>query len=765
MSTKILKTLASSSSDDVYKVAIDWNDSEQMENKPDFKTVCGESIFGEGDIDPYSVKETDISDSLVKSSCLFNTDGTYLVKDTNTAYYFEAQPGAKYAITSSGTKNRFQIVGANSIPSSSTSGTGVLIYSEKDSTNYTFINNNNYKYILVGLVYNDVTKTPQLTVIETIDKSLKVVQTLGYNERATLSQAAITRMYNGEEMSVDISDNLVKTGFLPNNGAFAQFPNCTSYYFKAEPNVTYKINVNSEKNRFQLCGTMVKPAIGGTYTLIANDSAILDYTFTNDASYEYIFIGLVYDDTTLQPELSVGTTLKKSDTSIELAQKLGYSETTALSQAVITRMYCGESMNVDISDSLVEVGFLVNAGKYTTFANSKSCYFKATPGITYHLKVNGTSNRFQLCGEMTAPVSGATANVIISDNTMKEYTLTNSDGYEYILVGLIYNDASLVPDLTVTEIFDKEEDEQTSLPIYVSKMDIGANVNKTDMVYALYDDLIMQHSDYITMSVLGYNSLNQEIREYVFTSGDYNDCTPRRSKDNVTKKPVILIISGVHGYERADVLSTYKFFADMCNRNPALMYLRENYEFKLIPIVAPGAYDNNSRTNENGVNINRNFTLNWSNNGTLEPGAQDYPGEAAADQLETQIVEAWITENADAVLYIDHHNSGYIDEVAYLAGDNALEGMNELKEIFLKAMYECRAYWQGTLGFEPSNIYGYTGNFGAMASSQCFAQSKGLLATCLETSWEQNGTARHSAITNKVGAEVLGNMLKDYFGK
>lgn len=765
MSTKILKTLASSLSDDVYKVAIDWNDAEQIENKPDFKTVCGESIFGEGDIDPYSVKKTDISGSLIKSTCLFNTDGSYVVKDTNTAYYFEAQPGAKYNITSVGEKNRFQIVGANSIPSSSASGTGVLIYSEMTSTNYAFINDKNYKYILVGLVYDDVTKSPQLTVIETIDKSLKVVQTLGYNERATLSQAAITRMYNGEEMSVDISDNLVKSKFLPNQGVFQQFPNSTSYYFKAEPNATYNINVNSEKNRFQLCGVMTKPAANVAYTVIANDATVLDYTFTNDASYEYILIGLVYEDTTLLPELSVSTTLQKSDTSIELAQKLGYSETTALSQAVITRMYCGESMNVDISDSLVEVGFLVNAGKYTTYANSKSCYFKATPGITYHLKVNGTSNRFQLCGEMTVPVSGATANVIISDNTMKEYTFTNSDGYEYILVGLVYNDAALVPDLTVTEIFNKEEDEQISLPIYVSKADIGADVNKTNMVYALYDELMVKHPDYITTSVLGHNSLDQEIREYVFTSGDYNDCTPRRSKDDITKKPVILIISGVHGYERADVLSTYKFFADMCNRNPALMYLRENYKFKLIPIVTPGAYDNNSRTNENGVNINRNFTVNWSNNGTLEPGAQDYPGEAAADQLETQIVEAWIVENSTADLFIDHHNSGFIDEVAYLAGDNKLENMNKLKETFLKAMYECRAYWQGTLGFESSNIYGYTGNFGAMASSQCFAQTQGLLATCLETSWEQNGTARHCAITNKVGAEALGNWLRAYLGK
>lgn len=52
MAIKTLKTITSSTNpSDVYKVTVDWNDSAQVENKPEFKTVNGESIVGSGNIE------------------------------------------------------------------------------------------------------------------------------------------------------------------------------------------------------------------------------------------------------------------------------------------------------------------------------------------------------------------------------------------------------------------------------------------------------------------------------------------------------------------------------------------------------------------------------------------------------------------------------------------------------------------------------------------------------------------------------------------
>ncbi len=289
---------------------------------------------------------------------------------------------------------------------------------------------------------------------------------------------------------------------------------------------------------------------------------------------------------------------------------------------------------------------------------------------------------------------------------------------------------------------------------YTTVHDIGAEISTTAQLYALYDALVTAYPNYVTKNVLGQNSLGTDIVEYVFTSGNYNT-VGNRNRDAEIQKPVVLIITGLHGDETASIISTYKFFKDLCDRSASLASLRENLAFKVVPVVCPYGFDNKTRLNENDVNLNRNFTTNWS---YINDG-YDNSGESAADQAETQIIEAWIEANSTAVLFLDFHNSGYGNEVGYLAVAENTAHSIKAKKSFLKAVSQMRAYWQKVHGFSDSLIYAYVGRGSDRAVSYKQAYAKGLLGVLIETSWTQNGTAQNGVVSNAVGAEVLGNTL------
>ena len=170
----------------------------------------------------------------------------------------------------------------------------------------------------------------------------------------------------------------------------------------------------------------------------------------------------------------------------------------------------------------------------------------------------------------------------------------------------------------------------------------------------------MQNSDYITKNALASGSFTNY--EYVFTMGNRNEATGQRQQDAETEKPLVLLTAGVHGYERCSVMGLYLFAKALCE-DPTMSAIRNGITIKIIPIVCPSAYNNNSRTNSNGVNINRNFDADWIQ---TEQGS-DYSGSAPADQLETQVVQSWLNANTDATLYIDWHNSAYENELCYFS--------------------------------------------------------------------------------------------------
>lgn len=283
-------------------------------------------------------------------------------------------------------------------------------------------------------------------------------------------------------------------------------------------------------------------------------------------------------------------------------------------------------------------------------------------------------------------------------------------------------------------------------------------------VIAAFDTLRASHPDY--MASRARQSENVTLYEYILTTGNYNDNTGRRGRNPIINKPKILILSGLHGDERASVAALYKFTKALCNKEFPLSHIINGAEIHIIPVAAPNAFDAATHLNSNGVNLNRNFdTSNWHR---TEPG-YSYSGAAPADQEETQIIQEWIQENSDARLYIDWHNSNYVNEVSCFLGTSTDEEAVKLKHEYLTALNEIIPYWQLARDITPDdNIYGYTGggNPGtepASGTSALYAIERGIeCAYTMETSWNINGSGQNSNFTIATSAEIAANVIRGF---
>ena len=536
---------------------------------------------------------------------------------------------------------------------------------------------------------------------------------------------------------------------------------------------SYHIVATGDFNRFILV-TANEVKQDGACTMViatANPSSPSEYTFVNSSNAKYLVITLNYNDANFDCDLSVVETVtngqvdfKVNGVDVLLTERLNsYLAEITDNNYIIDKAY--ENTNNSMNHGEISN----NQGKLAICP--------MVNGLKYIIDISGKINRFVVAvanGNTTGTAYTIVYNSGISTEAQRtlheEYT--NTSNYKYLLVFYYYGTPSETISLNIQELSYNgkmtvsgfEVALKDELPLlfdnYMSDLSVDSVANASAL-YTLYDKLITEYPDYISKNVLGQDSVGNNIIEIVLTTPNYNSQTGGRTEDTEISKPKVLIVTGVHGYERSSVMSTYQFVRDLCEYNPKLANLRENYLIKVIPCVCPSSFNADTRTNTNGVNINRNFEDNW----TLTSVGDNYSGASASDQLETQIVEDWIDTNNDAILYVDFHNSGFDNEVSYIQGNNNYTGMSTIKANYLKALYKTSDYWKKIENFATTLIFAYTGNQDAIASSNCYADITGqLLSILLETSWNQNDSGKHSKLTIKTGAEALGNMLIGILG-
>lgn len=85
----------------------------------------------------------------------------------------------------------------------------------------------------------------------------------------------------------------------------------------------------------------------------------------------------------------------------------------------------------------------------------------------------------------------------------------------------------------------------------------------------------------------------------------------------------LLVIAGQHGNEKNGVFGLYKILKEYADGvNLYLGDILDNLELDIIPVVNPYGFDNNTRDNARGVNINRNFDYYWESYTGTDKGAE-----------------------------------------------------------------------------------------------------------------------------------------------
>ena len=278
-------------------------------------------------------------------------------------------------------------------------------------------------------------------------------------------------------------------------------------------------------------------------------------------------------------------------------------------------------------------------------------------------------------------------------------------------------------------------------------------------VYALFDALMTTYPEYITRAFLGNEVTGLPVYVYYLTP-----LMPTTSiQPKMTK---VFLTCGTHGIEKASTLSTYLMIKQMCEKwtsYPLLEALRFNVKFIIMPIVNPWGWNNGSRINSNGVDINRSFPTDWTL-GTF--GTQTYGGTAPLTELEAQYIKSIFDANTDINIMYDFHNffgSAPILEPAtqfIWVTTSAGIGVQHLAQNLISRMSR---KWQQEFAFIPSGTFiGYT-DTSAGSQIQTYAHSLGIKYTGtfeVRDKWALDGSGdTYDQNVCKAGSEGIANWL------
>ncbi len=301
--------------------------------------------------------------------------------------------------------------------------------------------------------------------------------------------------------------------------------------------------------------------------------------------------------------------------------------------------------------------------------------------------------------------------------------------------------------------------------IYQAEICESAVADSYTGLYALYDELVAAHPEYVTMHVLGTDSWGNEVREYVFTTPNYNSRKDApRKLDKEIQKPVLLVTSGIHGDEKTSVAGGYIFLKALCeNKGPdSMATLREAICIKMIPCAVPTGYSNCKRFNQDGVNLNRNFYIGWMPLGA--PGEANYGGPRPASECETRLIQNWMEANVDhAFAFLDLHNTrGCETDVTWIALVDHGVQKPELIQAYNGCINSLARHWRQDYGLPYDRNLGYGGRIIAIACAARYANYLGIPSAILESSWQQKfttDTQQYGPVTNAISAEYFGNLV------
>ena len=199
---------------------------------------------------------------------------------------------------------------------------------------------------------------------------------------------------------------------------------------------------------------------------------------------------------------------------------------------------------------------------------------------------------------------------------------------------------------------------------------LSVPTNRLAYFYGLYDALMAEYPAYITKVDCDAEVASAGI-ERPEAMGSYPiymykfrpQFTPKATGYDTTETAAsvikVFIVTGTHPEYMAifDAYQTMRMICEGWKTDDNLAALRWECEIYVMPCSAPYNVQNNSRTNANGVDLNRNMpTSNWAKTVT----GNEYSGEYAGSEYETKVLEYYF-EQIKPLLFIDHHNTSTAD--------------------------------------------------------------------------------------------------------
>lgn len=302
------------------------------------------------------------------------------------------------------------------------------------------------------------------------------------------------------------------------------------------------------------------------------------YEYVSDGTYEYICVMVAYNYASYNSTISV-----IEDRNYNEADFYVNGIKTLTPESVKGIMYDITDNQYILPADYTATNYVIDQGLIKDKLVGKTLLIPLIDGVGYKVAISGTFNRFAVAGS-DSNLPNTSVTILRSDGQLPGFTGTkeyqyNADGtYNYLVVFYNYDAHSLSENVvidvtaeTVTQngfsvngvpVYTREDTDNVIKTAFVSDKyyrasDDVALASTSAEVWALYDALVTNYPNYVHKNTLTKG--NVTTYEYVFGTPDYNDVSGRRAKDAIIEKPVILFDSGIHGYERSSVMSTYAF--------------------------------------------------------------------------------------------------------------------------------------------------------------------------------------------------------------
>lgn len=256
-----------------------------------------------------------------------------------------------------------------------------------------------------------------------------------------------------------------------------------------------------------------------------------------------------------------------------------------------------------------------------------------------------------------------------------------------------------------------------------------------------YDTYINNHPEnyQVIKKSLGQDSSNSgyELFEYDFRPDNYSK--------------VVMLSAGMNACETSCIWGLATFIRELMEGDePAMVYLRNNVRFKVLPFICPSSFDEEplKYQNYNDVRVNKNFSYRrkW-----YDIGDGQYKGQYPDSENESVILKRWISANSGiADVYIDCHSDTDITTygnvlTAVICSDNQTKSKINSAASALKEYYIAKGYAtedaQSSIWNEGGTVYPKT----LYAYKECNIPSIMIEQYISSTQWGSDGVTNNDA--------------------